>query len=634
MNRTVRHKVICTAGHIDHGKTSLVRALTGMDTDRLSEEKIRGITIDLGFGFYGDDATIIDLPGHERFIRNMAAGAATVDFALLTVAADDGPMPQTIEHLDILNLLGVKEGMIVVTKADLVDEGWLELVLEEVKEKAAGTFLEGKPALAVDSISGRGIEDFRRALDEALAGLPPRPESPDYRQPVDRSFTIKGFGTVITGTVVSGRVSLKDTVELLPRKKALKVRGIQVHGREVESAETGTRAALNLSGIEKREIERGDVLAKPGLLRPADRLDCRIELLKTSPTLKHRQRLRFHLGTAEIIGRILLLEGNLLQPGESMFAQLELEKPASALRGDRFVFRTYSPQTTIGGGEVLMNADEKHKRRQPRLLNLFASIAGGDVKAITTGLLSNADLTGMTVEEISHRGGVRENEIALTIQSLAGDNKVTSARSGGKDWSILTEGMEENRQRILSFAENFHHSRPSLPGFSLAQLKGELKWDSESPFLELALEELVSGGEMNRSGSLYSLPGHSIKLTPRQREMAEKILKMLDKTGLSALKAHPIAETLEVEVEEILDLLAIMESMGDIVRLDRDAVLSTQVYRDAVDKMKAAAAEIGAITLQEAVKILNSSRRVTVALLEHLDRTGITERNGDERRFK
>ncbi len=630
----MRHKVICTAGHIDHGKTSLVKALTGMDTDRLVEEKVRGITIDLGFGFYRDDVTIIDLPGHERFIRNMAAGAATVDFAILTVAADDGPMPQTLEHLDILNLLGVKDGMTVVTKTDLAEPDWVELVMEDMREKTAGTFLEGKPVLAVDSLSGKGIEEFRRALNQALDRLPPRPETGDYRQPVDRSFIIKGFGTVITGTVISGGVALKDSVEVLPGGKTAKVRGIQVHGENVPSAQTGDRAALNLTGLEKWEIQRGDVLAKPGLLKAASRLDCKVTLLKNSPPLRHRQRLRFHLGTAEIIGRILLLEDNLLPPGESMFAQLELEKPAAARRGDRFVFRTYSPQVTIGGGEVLMPAEEKHKRRQPQLRRLLSTVAQGNPKQIVLALLEEVKATGVSGSEIIAKGSVDRDDLSRAAAELEGNGELIAAKAGGENWYISPQAFESGKTGVLEFADRFHRKNPALPGFTLAQLKGEMYWDSPGPFLERALEELVSAARIVHSGPLYHLPGHRIRLSSRQKQLSEKILSKIQDMGLSALKANPMAEEYEVEVEEILDLLAMMEGMGDLVRLERDTVISPEAFRGALETLRERMEQSEFITLPEAVKVLGSSRRVTLALLDYLDKAGITERIGDQRRFK
>ena len=628
------HKVVCTAGHIDHGKTALVKALTGMDTDCLGEEILRGITIDLGFAFYGDNVTIIDLPGHERFIRNMVAGAATVDCALLIVAADDGPMPQTREHLDILNLLGINNGMTIVTKTDLVEEEWLELVITETRNITEGTFLERAPILTVDSLSGAGIDEFKRTFDRTLSCLPPRTARPEFRQPVDRSFTIKGFGAVVTGTIISGRVSLKQTLEHLPAGRLVKVRGIQVHGKDVDSAEAGARAALNITSVEKNEIARGDVLAEPGLLRPSVRFDCIVELLNSSQPLKHRQRLRFHIGTAEIIGRILLLEGNILNPGESTFAQLELEKPAMALRGDRFVFRTYSPQITTGGGTILTAAEEKHKRRQKPLLQLLNALAQDDESEIVLRILADAGGTGMTSNNILSKTGFIYADFQDLMRGLVDKGKVIEKASGGSVWYITPQASEENLRIILQAVKKFHQENPAKPGFTLAELKGETGFPDGSPFLEYALDLMMKADEIKRTGSLYALPSHKIKLDTRQRQLADLMIEIIESAGLSAPKAHPIADRLKADVNEILDLMAILESLGNIVRLDRDTVISREVCDNAAEKIRRLAEEKAVILLPDAIQVLNASRRVTVAFLEYLDKVGITKRYGDERRLK
>jgi len=628
------HRVVCTAGHIDHGKTSLIKAITGTDTDRLQEEKLRGITIDLGFGFYDDKTTVIDLPGHEKFIRNMVAGAATVDMAILVIAADDGPMPQTYEHLDILNLLGIQTGLIALTKIDLVDKDWIELVSEDIREKVSGTFLADTPIIPLDSVSGKGIEDFRLTFNKILDSLPVRISRPEYRQPVDRSFTIKGFGTVVTGTVISGEVNLKDTIELLPAGKLLKVRGIQVQEKDCKSASAGFRAALNLSGVEKYEVTRGDMLAKPGFLKPAAIFDCRITLLSSSSPLKHRQRLRFHIGTAEIIGRILLLEDNILKPGEESFAQLELENPAMVLRGDRFVFRTYSPQITIGGGEILMPAEEKHKRRQQRLLQMLSSLASGKSETIITSLLKNAGWSGLQENTIIYKSSISEKDFKIAIDNLLHTQEIVSKKSGGDYWYAFSENLEELRDIIISIISDFHKSYPAQPGITLAQLKSRIKTDPESPFIEFTVESLVNRSELSRRGSLFSLPDYKITLTPLQKELTSSIMQMISEAGLSALKAHPVADKLGIDVDQVKDLLAVMESIGNIVRLETETVMSRELYEDTIDNLKNLEKQQGVIRLNEVMQNLGISRRVAVTFLEYTDRNGITERNGDERKFK
>jgi len=626
------HKIVCTAGHIDHGKTALTRALTGMDTDRLPEEKARGITIDIGFAYYRDDVTIIDLPGHERFIRNMAAGAATVDFALLIVAADDGPMPQTREHLDILQLLGIKDGMIAVTKTGLVEADWADLVLEEVKELCAGTFLEGKPAVKVDALSGEGMKHFRATFDKALIEIKARPARPEFRLPVDRCFNVKGFGTVATGTVISGSVKIKDNVEHLPSGKLLKVRGIQIQGREAETAAPGSRAALNLTGAETSDIERGDVLAQPGLLKPALIYDGRIELLPSAEPLKHRERLRFHIGTGEIIGRILLLEDNFLPPGESMMAQMELENSAMALRGDRFIFRTYSPQKTIGGGTILMMAEEKHKRRREPLLDMLKQTAFGEPAEIVLALVKASGNSGISRSDLLAQGSFSLSELDSALAGLLEQDKIISGKVSGGEWFILPEAMTLNENAVLAALTEFHRQYPTRPGMSLAELKSVVSLKPESPFLEAAVNRLIEDHKVERRGKYYTLSNFQITLNAWQSELAEKVMSMISGKGLTAPKASPIAETLKIPVEEILDLLAILETMGKLVRLEKDTVLSTEAFNEARRKVYDTFKD-NYFTLPQAVEALGAGRRITVDLLEYMDRAGYTERKGEERRM-
>ncbi len=349
-----RHKIIGTAGHIDHGKTELVKAITGTDTDRLKEEKERGLTIDLGFAFLSDDIAIIDVPGHEKFIKNMVAGVVGIDMALLVVAADDGIMPQTREHFDILRLLNIQKGIIAITKIDLVEKDWIELVESDIRELVKGSFLENAPVFKVSSVTGEGIHRLKEKIFEEIKKIKERDYNRPFRIPIDRSFTIRGFGTVVTGTVFSGKISKNSKVELLPQKRELRIRGIETHGKKVYTAKAGDRAALNIANIEKNEITRGDVLAEPGFFIPVYKIDCKLSLLKSAPVpLNNRARVRIHIGTKEGMGRVYFFDRNELYPGESSFAQLRSEVPFITAREDRFIIRRYSPPITIGGGEIL-----------------------------------------------------------------------------------------------------------------------------------------------------------------------------------------------------------------------------------------------------------------------------------------
>ncbi|MDA0748094.1 MAG: selenocysteine-specific translation elongation factor, partial [bacterium] len=348
------HVIVGTAGHIDHGKTSLVKALTGIDTDTLPEEQERGVTIDIGFAYWKDNVTIIDVPGHERFVKNMVTGVCSVDLVVFVVAADDGAMPQTREHLGILNLLGVRRGLVALTKADLVDEEWRELVAEDLRDLFAGTFLEGAPIVPVSSVTGEGIEELRVLLEEEIAQVEERPDRGVFRLPVDRVFSVQGFGTVVTGTVLSGRVRVRDEVVLQPADRKVRVRGVQIHGKDAEEAGVGTRAALNLADVDVAEVRRGDLLAQPGYFSSTFMVDARLQMLPDAPApLKNRARVHLHLGPREVLARVILLESDQILPGESQRVQFRLEAPGVAARGDRYVIRRYSPVQTLGGGIVL-----------------------------------------------------------------------------------------------------------------------------------------------------------------------------------------------------------------------------------------------------------------------------------------
>lgn len=627
-------KTICTAGHIDHGKTALTKALTGEDTDRLQEEKLRGITIDIGFASYGDEATIIDLPGHEKFIRNMAAGASSVDLALLIIAADDGPMPQTREHLEILKMLGVQDGIIVITKTGLVEDEWADLVAEDAREMVKGSFLEGKPVIKADSLSGRGIDELKKAIDASLAALPEQKVRPEFRMPVDRSFTIKGFGAVVTGTILSGNVSVKNSLRHFPSGNIFKVRGLQTHGKDCESASVGARAAINLAGTEKTAVERGDWLAEPGLLRLSERYDCRISLVKAAQPLKHRERLRIHHGAAELIGRILLLEDNTLAPGQSMFAQLELETPVPALKGDRFVLRTYSPQTTIGGGMIIMPAAEKHKRRRQPLFDLLTAVGYGNPAEAVKELIDSAGLDSVNFSELKYKSGLTAKETEAALQELQASGAIVSGKAGGENYYLPAQSFREIETHLLSIVVNFHSQNPSRPGITLAELKSALSTPENSPFPEMALNGLKERDRLMQNGSVYSLAGFNIKLSSRQTQLAEKIMEAITPAGLSAPKASPLAEAIGVSLEEVLEMFAILEAMGRLARLDRDTVVESSVFREYVEKLRAAFPEGRQFSTQEAVIALEASRRMTVTMLEYCDRAGITEREGEVRRVR
>lgn len=428
----MKHVIVGTAGHIDHGKTSLVRALTGIDADRLKEEKQRGITIDIGFANLelGDVRLgFVDVPGHERFVKNMLAGAHGIDVVILVIAADESVMPQTREHFDICRLLGVRKGVVALTKADMVDADLLELARAEIEEYVAGSFLEGAPMVAVSSTTGQGIDELKAILADIAAEIPERRLDRPFRLPVDRAFTIRGFGTVLTGTLIAGEVEVGDALEVLPGGLKVKVRGLQVHGHTTDRAAAGQRTAVNLQGVEVEDVARGQVLAPVGRFRETSMLDVRLDLLEGAPrSLEHRTRVRFHHGTSEAIARVVLLGRDALSPGESAIAQVRLETPILALPGDRFIVRSYSPQATIGGGVVLDALAPKHRRSDTSSLEWLERLEAGDARERVHLRLERAGGRGLSLAESANRPGCSTRSCESLQESWWRPERLSSSR--------------------------------------------------------------------------------------------------------------------------------------------------------------------------------------------------------------
>ncbi|MFQ5693957.1 MAG: selenocysteine-specific translation elongation factor, partial [Nitrospinota bacterium] len=529
----MKQVVLGTAGHIDHGKTALVQALTGVDTDRLKEEKERGITIDLGFASLempGIRMGVIDVPGHERFVRNMLAGVGGIDLVLLVVAADEGVMPQTREHLAICELLEIQDGVVALTKKDLVDDEWLELVTEDVRDFLGGTFLEGKPILPVSSRTGEGLEELRAALQERAAGVSHKNTEGPLRLPVDRVFTMRGFGIVVTGTLFSGRVHVEERVALQPKGLTARVRGIQVHGEAVEEAVAGQRTAINLQGVEKEAVERGDVLAAPDTLRPSYMLDATLHHLADAPrALKNRDRIRFHQGTAEIMGRVALIGADVLPPGERSYVQLRLERPVVARPGDRYVIRTYSPITTIGGGEVLDSHPPKHRRLRPETLRRFDVLSEADDAARAALFLKEAGHKGLTLAELLPRTSAGRKELLGILEGLRKDGMAEwiDAQAG---WAAHRESLEDLESEMKRILERFHRENPLRAGISKEELRSRIPGAPDRVF-GISLRRLA-GGEVVLEGDAVRLAGHRVSLGAAQSELREKIERAFRKADL------------------------------------------------------------------------------------------------------
>ncbi|MGZ3597793.1 MAG: selenocysteine-specific translation elongation factor, partial [Syntrophales bacterium] len=490
----MKHFIIGTAGHVDHGKTALIKAITGIDTDRLKEEKERGISIELGFASLnlpdGRTFGIVDVPGHERFIRNMVSGASGIDMVIMVIAADEGVMPQTREHLHICSLLGIKKGLVALTKADMVADEWLDLVKDDVHEFLKGTFLEASPVVPVSSITGAGIEELLDALGRVAADIQGESDAGIFRLPVDRTFTMKGFGTVVTGTLISGDIELGEDVEILPPGVTAKVRGIQIHNQSVTVAEAGQRTAINLQGVEKDTIARGDVLARPRTLKPSMRLDICMEYLSNnSRKLKNRNLVRFHVGTNEVIGRIILLDREDVEPGAKASAQVVLESPIVAMARDRFVIRSYSPVTTIGGGMIVDPLPKKHKGKSGRVNHEIDLLHDGNDTERAGIIIERSGIEGIGISELEMRTGIHQSILKDILGTLSSKKQVVVVDTD--ESRIVSASIYQNLQdRILLEMRAYHERYPLKEGISKEELRSTAGQFARQRLFNMAVREL------------------------------------------------------------------------------------------------------------------------------------------------
>jgi selenocysteine-specific elongation factor len=618
----VGHIIVGTAGHIDHGKSLLVKALTGTDPDRLPEEQQRHITIDIGFAFLDDVAAIIDVPGHERFIRNMVAGAATVDYAMLIVAADDGAMPQTQEHLDILQLLGIEHGVVVITKADLVESDWLELVRDQIKGLTASTFLQDASVFAVDSLSGRGVAELRAFLLAELAGLRRKGDRGFFRLPIDRVFQMKGYGTIVTGTIVSGMVMVEDRLELLPRRKEVRVRGLQTHGAPQTSLEMGQRTAINLGGVDKDLLRRGDVLATPGHLVSCNHWRGTVSLLRDVSPLKNRQRLRIHIGTQEVIARVVPLQS------DPPLVDFYLESPAVASRLDRFVLRTYSPMTTIGGGVVIeVDVPPTARRRRADELKTSAALARAKEAEFINVYLEGRMPFGASMLDLIRASGYGKEKIADWTEDLLAQGRIVAL--GEKYLSFSS--LEQHHNGILKVLSEFHREKPELPGIERAELRqAALPAISESLFAAI-LKTLSDAGKIRVHGSVVSLPDHTALLSASHEKLAESLLNTVRDTVFRPPPVADMAKMLNMPPNEVLHVLVLLVKQGRLVRLEPELFFDPDVFQDAVSKLRDEIKSRGAVTVGNVTALLDSTRKYVVPFLEYTDKMGVTRRDGDQR---
>ncbi len=622
--------VVATAGHIDHGKTALVRALTGTDTDRLSEEKRRGITIELGFAFLGDDITIIDVPGHERFIKTMVAGVSTVDLALLVVAADDGVMPQTKEHLAILDILGVPELFVVLTKISGQEEDWLALVEDDVRDVLPETYRSGVRFFRCDSLSGEGIQELREALLQAAALRQPGEVGEIFRLPVDRAFSLKGYGTVVTGTIIGGQVRIGDHLQVMPAGWEVRVRGLQCHGKDRKTLYAGERSALNLIGSDAEKIRRGDWLCRTDFYHTTEILDLYLRILKSAPALKNRDRVRLHIGTDEAIGRVVLIGTDVIEPGGRGFGQFISEKPLIATRGDRVVIRRYSPLLTLGGGTVLDPNPQRKRRSRPESLEAFRRLAVAEGIAALREKVTIEGKSGLNIASAAMFLNLPPEELRKRVRDLLADGSVVlvGSEEGGRLVSARVIG--EVRDRILQKVDEQHARFPQLLGIKRASLVADLAEDYAAEIVEFVLEKMV-GGEVVLDKNHLRRRDHAIRLDPELEAETRRLEELLDAAGLTPPDAPALMKELGFSEARLNRILEVMIQQNRVVRMADGSPYSARVVKDAWDRVKNRLAKGEGLAMSELREILDCPRRYAVSLIEYFDRLGLTERREDLR---
>ncbi|HTO91854.1 MAG TPA: selenocysteine-specific translation elongation factor [Candidatus Sulfotelmatobacter sp.] len=624
-----RLAVVGTAGHIDHGKTALVRRLTGVDTDRLPEEKQRGISIDLGFAPLvtpgGVHVGIVDVPGHERFVKNMLAGVGGIDLVLLVIAADEGVMPQTREHLAIVKLLGISRGIVVLTKRDLVEADWLEMVKRDVRALLAGTALSSAPMIEFSAVTGAGTAELLAELDRQLGSLGNRAAHEPARLPVDRVFTVEGFGTVVTGTLWRGRVATGDLLQLLPADLELRVRRVQVHGQTVDAALAGQRTAISLAGIERSAIQRGDWLVAPGSLRAASMLDVRFETLSDLPRpWPGNSRVRFHLGASEIIGRPVLLEGSELAPGQSALAQLRLERPTVAARGDRFVIRSYSPSRTVGGGVVIEPVAEKRRRHAAGIEQLAVHESGSLEARLIEKLATFAKPTPTAV--LAQAVGESEASVGAALAALARAGEI--AASGEGRW-LSGARWDAARETIAGTVARYVADHPARFGVMKGELKRDLRATMDAALFDAAFDALVAervleqrGEHVRPAGAPWSPPAETLAAL-------ERVEAELDAAGYLVPEAPVWQAKLGASAAEVV---ALGTFLGRLTRVSQELTYTAKQMEALRAKLAEHFARKPSLTVADFRDLTGASRKFAVPLLEHADRLGWTMRVGDERK--
>jgi selenocysteine-specific elongation factor len=631
----MKRVVLGTAGHIDHGKTTLIKALTGVDCDRLKEEKERGITIELGFTSLklpgGQEISIVDVPGHEKFVRHMVAGATGIDLVALVIAADEGIMPQTREHLDICRLLRVKKGLVALTKIDLVEKDWLDLVKEEIREFVKGTFLEGAATVPLSSLTGEGIPALLEEIERLAEAVEERSPEGLFRLPIDRVFTIKGFGTVVTGTIVSGKVSIGDTLEVLPRGLEAKVRGIQAHGKAVEFATAGLRTGINLQGLEKAVIDRGNVLVQAQTLKPTLLVDGVFQLLPGTPKpLKNRTRVRFHVGTVEALGRVVLLDREELPAGEESYLQIRFEEPIVALPGDRFVLRSYSPIFTIGGGEILDAFPSRRKRLVAETREELTVLERGSQEEKLALRLYKAGAAGLSLAEMVMRSNLAPSRLKPVVSNLTSASKIL-LYDPEKQKYIHSGTVGDLKRFCLEFLQEFHRQNPLQAGAMKEEFKSKLPSQVDLRLFNYLLSSLISEKKIYVEKETIRLAGHKISLKEEEKDLHQKMTALYLKGELQPPTVKEVATELRVSEGELKPVLQLLTKEGALLKVKEDLYFLRQAVEGLEQKIISFLRQHKELTPSQFKEISQVSRKFAIPLLEYFDGKKLTLRVGDKR---
>ncbi|NNF98131.1 MAG: selenocysteine-specific translation elongation factor [Desulfobacteraceae bacterium] len=630
--------ILGTAGHIDHGKTSLIKAVTGTDTDRLKEEKLRGITIELGFASMtlpsGRHVGVVDVPGHEKFVKNMVAGATGIDMVAMVIAADEGVMPQTREHMEICALLGIQHGVVVVSKIDMVDEEWLELVKDDIAEFTRGTFLENAPMVPVSAVKKKGLDDFIATIDDLSKGIATRKPSGIFRLPVDRVFSMKGFGTVITGTMISGSVSVGDTIMIYPSEITSKVRGIQVHNKSVDTAGAGARTAVNFQGLDKESVRRGEILAKKDALRSSYMTDVYLTYLKSNKKpIKNRTRVRFHTGTSEALGKLILLDRDELAAGDASVVQVRLEAPVALIKDDRFVIRSYSPVRTIGGGQVLDPIPPKHKRFHQDISDGLMGLIDAAAEQVIPYHLNASRYLGVSFNELLLMTNLPEKQLNQLLQGMLSKKEAILV---DKDARIYIHGDNFNGliNQLVAYVAAYHERHPLKSGISKEELKSKFSRNRSDKVFTLALNQILKTKEMIQEDETIRLSGHKVALAVDQEELRNKILSIYQDHKLMPPYFKDVIKNLGMAVDQAKGILQLLLEKSLLVKIKDDLYYHPESLNGLKDRLLAFLDENGEISTPQFKDMTGASRKYVIPLLEYFDAVNLTIRIGDIRKLR